>query len=153
MRKLLEKRSIQLVLGITVIVIWGFNMLQIVDMSKDSEETNKSTKIEFSKAFFTLPNFREYQYKGDYKDPFEIKLSKIKREPNIPKSKKSNKKTVRPPQLKLTGIIEGTALIQNNNQTVFFVGVGDTVEGARIESIVQDSVTLVFKQRTFSIKL
>lgn len=152
MGELLEKRIVQVGLGAVVVLVWGYNMLKIADIAGPAETDNTSGEIIFDRAFFELPDLLQYDYEADFRDPFTPGLTRPKRRSPIQSKPKSPPKQIRFPELKLTGVIEGTALLQNSRQAVFFVAPGDTVEEAQVKAVTPDSVVLVFKSKEFSVK-
>lgn len=152
MNGILEKRSIQISLALVVALIWGYNAFTIMDITTDGAASEVVASTDIDSALLRMPNQLAYHYEGNFKDPFEPAL----RRPAPRKKKKPAKPApppVTPPNLTLSGVIEGTAILSNTRRELFFAEVGDSVEGARITAIVADSVTLEYKSKQFSIKL
>ena len=148
MDDLLNNRLFQLLLVLVLVVVWGYNMIQIADISLPSNDTVQNQSITIDQALFELPEKQEFEYKANFKDPFKASLPHYSPKPQ-PKKKVKKQEPVRLPQLRLTGVINGTALIRNTRQVVFFAVPGDTIEGAQVQSISSDSVQLVFKSKEF----
>lgn len=139
-------------MGIIVIVIWGINMLKIADISTGSDQPQQVDSLSFDEAFFTIPELSKNNYNDNYRNPFQIQLTEKVKKKSTPKPKPPIKK-IQLPRLTLTGVIEGTALLKNSRHMVFFATVGDTVEGAVVESVTQDSVVLEYKSKQLIVKL
>lgn len=155
MNKLLQKKSIQLCLAVILVLVWGYNMFKIADISNETGAKTADNEITFDSAFFTMPEVQKYEYEGNFSDPFKPQLHPKRQEKKPEKKSKSPPKPdpVQLPNLKLSGVIEGTALIQNREQVIFFAAVGDTVESARVQSISADSVVMKIKSKEFTIRL
>lgn len=151
MGDLLEKRSFQVSLGLIVILIWGFNMKNIADIAVEQDQPIETDKISLDSSFFAMPELLSYEYKPNFRDPFKLALyrPKIKEKPT---KRKKPEAPIRFPSLKLTGVIEETAMIQNSQQVVFFAVKGDTVEGATVQLITPDSAIMIFKKKPFTVK-
>jgi len=148
MKKLLNSRIFQGILVLTLILVWGYNVLQITDLSIQPEPVSQTRDIVIDQALFELPEQQKYSYSPDFRDPFQIDLPKKQTGPK-PRAKPQKKEPVKLPPLTLTGVINGTALLQNSGNVTFFAEEGDTVEGAKIRVIYSDSVKLVFKSKEF----
>lgn len=153
MRDWLEKRSVKGALVLALIVIWGYNSYSIVGMSSEEETASGyENEIDFDISELTIPDTEHYRYKADFQDPFEPRLKSSVKEKPEPTQEQTREEKTRIPNLKLTGIVEEMALIQNQNRKLFFVSAGDTVEGARIRFVAEDSVGLIVKEKKFTLQ-
>lgn len=153
MREWLEKKPVQVILILVVLLIWGYNTYSIVGAAADEDslvlpDRQKNMSIEN----WEVPEMRKNIYKADFPDPFKPKI-----EPAVVKSIAINprqpQKEIQPPALTLAGIVESMALIKNRNNQLFFVSVGDTVEGAFVHTVTADSVILSFESQGLTLKI
>jgi len=152
MNKVMEHRGIQLFLVVAVAIIWGYNTFTLIDISSDRNTASVNYKQESNGSIPELPEWNLYAYKGDFKDPFRALVSKPNTNPPPVRQEPSPPEIILP-QISLTGVIEGVALIQNSNRELFFAEVGDSIQGARIKAVYRDSVMLEYKSKNFSLKL
>jgi hypothetical protein len=154
MKKLLENRHIQLTLGLAVILVWGYNMVTLtgITVMDKTSETNPGVTIEAK--MLELPEHRQITYKGEFRDPFYPELKPPQRKAVARKKPDPPPKPVVLPPFELSGIVDGTAFIQNRKtKTFYFAAAGDMVEGARIHTLTADSVMFVYKNKEFVLKL
>lgn len=151
MRNWLEKKSVKAVLVLALIVVWGYNSYSIVEMTNEEETAaNQNQELNVNLSELKVPDNERFTYNANFRDPFEPELRKRVRKK--PPKKRPKKKVVRIPHLQLTGIVEEMALIKNQRKQLFFVSTGDSVEGARVRFVTEDSVGLVFKEKEFNLK-
>lgn len=148
MTELLEKRSVQLVLALIVILIWGNNMIKIVDLSTDKQGSGEGQELSVDSAIFSLEEQSEYEPERNFRDPFLPALTLPPLPANRPMPPEETK-PVELPRLRLTGIIDETALIQGRDQVVYYAAPGDTLEGATVTAIRADSVMMIFQSKEF----
>lgn len=151
MKVLLEMKSIQVSLVLVVALVWGYNALTIMEISTGEGEAMSVSTAEFDSTLLELPEQQAYRYNSDFRDPFQPALSRPAKKEKKPVRKKPPPIVL--PELKLAGVIEGTAILRNGKRGLFFAAVGDTVEGARVTAVAADSVVLVFKSKEFTVKL
>jgi hypothetical protein len=153
MGKLLERKIVQLALVIALILIWGYNSYSIMGITQKDEIMGSSeNSMNFDTTGLEVPEARHFGYKANFRDPFAPQLAKTGHK----KAKDPPKKTIQKvkiPSLKLTGVIDRMALIQNRNKKLAFVSEGDTVAGARVRFVTEDSVGLTFRKKEFNLKM
>lgn len=153
MAELLEKRSIQAGLVLVLLLIWGYNMLKIDDISTGEETPDPGEELKMDNTVLNIPERELYEFEGNFRDPFRPELTHLRTVQKAKPQIKPKKKPVVPPKLRLTGIIEGTAMFQNyQNKTVYFAVKGDTVKGALVIDIARDSVVMKYKKKIFTVK-
>ncbi len=152
MKKLIQKRSIQILLGSIVIMIWGYNIIFIFDISTMPDNGSETAIVNIENELLDIPQRREYSYQSTFPDPFKPEFLVLKKEKNTPSEEKPKKRII-PPRLKLFGVIEQTAQLKTMSNEVQFVSKGDSVEGAIVRSITPDSVVLSYKSKIFTVKL
>lgn len=154
MRDWLEKKSVKAALVVALILVWGYNSYSIVGIANKNETNPKSQKeIRIDLDQLEIPDTDNFNYKDDFRDPFRPRLKKKTQKETDDIPKESQKEQVQIPYLKLTGVVEETALIQNKRKQVFFVSSGDTVGGAHVRYVTEDSVGLVLKEKKFKLKV
>jgi len=154
MSELLENKIVQMMLGAVVVLIWGYNMIQISDIATTSSADNMGEHLTLDQNLLEIPEQLECNYKADFRDPFLPGLTKQVRVPitNHIESEPPPQ-PVTPPQVRLTGVIDGTALLQNSREDLFFAAPGDTVDGALVKSVTAHSVVLIFNSKEFTVTL
>ncbi|MGF1670727.1 MAG: hypothetical protein ACFCU6_09775 [Balneolaceae bacterium] len=154
MSELIENKIVQMILGVIVILIWGYNMLKITDIATPASSGNQSPFTALDQDLLEIPDLLQYDYKADFRDPF---LPGLTQQTSLPVANniESNPPPppVTPPDVKLTGVIEGTALLQNSRNELFFAAPGDTVDGALVKSVTPYSVVMIFKSKEFTVTL
>lgn len=148
MREWLEKKSIQGVLIIIVLLIWGYNTYSIVGAAEEESLKISNGGVDVNMEDWQIPELGKSTYRADFPDPFEPKFvsnTATAPQPEQPKEK------AEPPVLTLTGIVEEMALIRNWSQQLFFVSAGDTIEGAYVQSVTADSVTVTFESQKITL--
>lgn len=141
----------QVSLGMVVILIWGYNMVSILDLTSTLNDDTSMGSVSIDSRVFSIPEREEYTYQPNFNDPFRPTFL-------VPKKKKAvqtrpkPKKPVIPPRLKLSGVIEHTAQLTDQMNKVHFVAKGDTIEGAVVTAVTPDSVVLRFKSKVFTVK-
>jgi hypothetical protein len=153
MSELLEKKIVQIILGAIVILIWGYNMLKITDIATPVSPDNEIAFHPLDQDLLELPDLLQYNYKADFRDPFTPGLTQQASLPVVTNIESEPPPPVTPPDVKLTGVIEGTALLQNNREELFFAAPGDTVDGALVKSVTPSSVVMIFKTKEFTVTL
>ncbi|MEX2345038.1 MAG: hypothetical protein WD604_05450 [Balneolaceae bacterium] len=153
MREWLEKKSIQGVLVLIVLLIWGYNTYSIVGVAAEEESVKTpGGGMDINTEDWQVPELKKNTYRSDFPDPFEPKnVSNVINKPEVQSA--PPEEAAEPPVLTLTGIVEKMALVQNQDNQLFFVSTGDTVEGARVQSVSTDSVMVTFESQKITLKI
>lgn len=147
MRELIQKKSVQVLLGLLLMLVWGYNMISFFNLTTEEEVIkNPETLSDLNLGEVNAPVSKNYQYSADFRDPFRPGLTGVRQSPP-PLENKSEPEELPLPVLQLTGIVENTAIIKDQLQKPFFVSKGDTVQGARVKSVTRDSVILVYRSK------
>jgi hypothetical protein len=131
-------------LSIVLLSVWGAIGYQIVTGIFPRNDAATLINNETGKNIKSA----KYQYAADIKDPFRF---------FIPSSKDSvkNSKPVLPvripPPFQLTGILlnrnKRTAVLEENDGSVFFLHPGDTISGVRIMKISEKDVIYTYQKK------
>jgi hypothetical protein len=149
----MKRRALQTttIFLIGLFIVSFFNIANLMSLyAQEAQESNSSMEVLRPKI--------EYKA-GDLVDPFQpMQLPREEEEKkpvSEPKAVEQPKPEVKPaelsiPTLKTQGLILGGSFPQAiiNNK---IVKIGDTIEGAVIENIEKDKITLIFEKRQFSI--
>jgi len=153
MSDLLEKKIVQITLGAIVVLIWGYNMLKITDIALPAPADSDSSLLPLDQDLLEIPDLLHYDYKAEFRDPFMPELTHPPRLPVEKTEFEPPPQSVSPPKIKLSGVIEGTALLQNSREELYFAAPGDTVDGAFVKLVTPQSVVMIFKSKEFTVTL
>lgn len=128
-------------------------MLKITDIALPAPADNDSALLPLDEDLLEVPDLLHYDYKAEFRDPFMPGLTQPPRLPVVRTEFEPPPQSVSPPEMKLTGVIEGTALLQNSRDELFFAAKGDTVDGALVKLVTPHSVVMIFKSKEFTVTL
>lgn len=153
MRELLQKRSTQVIMVLLVLIIWIYNMNQIISIQSESENVSRDLDLGDVDTFqYDQISTYNYTYNGDFKDPFLPAIRYEQTPATPPESIAEQPEPVRP-RVQLFGIVEESAVVKIANENVHFMQNGDQIEGVRLQVIYSDSVTFTFNEETFTLNL
>lgn len=153
MKNFFESIYGKLILLIFVISIWGMNIMNFSELwNSDNKGVSESKRrVDFNS--FSMPSIAKLEYHSVERDPFQwpnslnesLEIDKINQFINEPEYLK--------PSLYLTGIMDELAIIKDELGYTYFVSEGDTFNNVFVESIFNDSIKLLHKDKNLVIKL
>ena len=151
-----QKKHIIIPLILAVLVIWGYNLAQILSISIGNGEQAIQSEIGLKdKLNLTLEN-SNYNYNGNFRDPFDMEIFHAKKKASpksVPVEEDNSKSDFRPP-IQLTGIIQETAIIEDTYNQVHFAVKGEKVnDKIVIQAVYSDSILVSYRNMEFVYKL
>lgn len=148
-------------LGVIVLAVWAYNIFQFVDIAESKEKVvTEIPDMETIKTNFEVRDTVAYTFKGKYRDPFsytslrkEVTVEKSPKQKNDVPPKRKQSKPIRLPDIKLTGVIEMTAIIKAPDNTTHFRNRGEEINEILVQSIWNDSVRVEYKGKSFMLKI
>ena len=150
MKEFLETTLGKVVLGIIVVTIWGWNVINISELG-DDDQVNIQEIQSIDINDLMVPSKVLYEYKAVGRDPFKPPTKNVAIESF--KETKGTEEVILPP-LELTGILEGMAIITDQYGSTHFVTRNEKLlESIHIMHIWQDSVLVEYLDTKFTLKL
>jgi len=157
----MQKNIFRVGLIVVALILWGHNGYRFFVGFKQADKTPKGTQaatFDISTIINNgkgLPEFKPYR--SDSRDPFRNRLTSTPATKRKTKAKapKASAKLIRPPRLLLLGVISdpagSMAVIEDAKHNIHFVGVQDSVSGARIESVKKRIVIYSYQKKRFKL--
>jgi len=140
----------KILLIIVVIGIWSYNFISFSELGSGQEKIRKSGVRHVNINQVKLPATLNYRYPDIQRDPFKasgtVKTVRLQ-EQRSP----ATEEFVNLPPIRLTGIIEHTAIILFDNTESLIVAKGDTFRNITVEQVFEDSVTVRFMNKKFTL--
>ena len=149
MKKFLETTYGKVVLCAVVAGIWGVNIINFSGMGEEEKAQNQLF-LDIEEGKYGVPIFETYTYDGSARNPFQI--SSDYRVQNDPREQVEKEEYQRP-DLSLTGVMDGMAILRDNQGQTFFVEENETFNKILVKSVYRDSVLLVHQGNEFTINL
>lgn len=152
MKEFLETTLGKILLGITVITIWGINVVNFSGMANDDTIQSIQQIQNINLEELEIPEKKTFKYSSSSRDPFIfgtiVKAPEIRSEPDV------QQENYIEPQLQLTGIFDGMAVISDERGQTYFLKKGEVFKDhIEVEWIAADSVVLEYKKRIFTLKM
>ncbi|MEO1023306.1 MAG: hypothetical protein AAFW89_12255 [Bacteroidota bacterium] len=152
MKAFLETTPGKILLIIIVLSIWGVNVINVRDLFSSDNETGIRKAQTNELVDPTLPEVAQFRYQPGNRNPFAP--SAYRPEPLQRQARDvPNQIAKQKPILSLTGVMDGMAIIQYNNQESYFVAEGDTFENVIVHTITLDSVRVEWESEFMTLIL
>lgn len=153
MKEFLETTPGKLLLGALVLLIWGRNVINISELSSSDEQVAVQSVKNIDIDNLVLPAKISYEYSSSGRDPFKKPFLRYEL-PTKPEQIQESKEEVVLPNITLSGIMEGMALITDEQGNTVFVKAKETfMNELYVMHIWQDSVLLEYQDKKFTLKL
>ncbi|CAN5489594.1 hypothetical protein BH23BAC3_BH23BAC3_22390 [soil metagenome] len=154
MREFLQKRTVQAVMVAFVLVIWIYNMNQIMTIQSDTENIREELNLSLvdSTGLNTMSTYN-FSYTGNFRDPFLSGIRNDRSPPNPMESSIEETEVSIRPNIQLYGVVEGLAVIKMDGNMIHFMQAGENVDGVRVHKIYSDSVSFMYHQEEFTLNL
>ena len=153
MKEFLETTPGKLLLGALVLLIWGRNVINISELSSGDEQVAVQGVQNIDIDDLALPEKINYEYSSSGKDPFKKPLLRQELPVKSEQVQQPEEEVVLP-NITLSGIMEGMALITDEQGNTVFVKAKETfMNEVYVMHIWQDSVLLEYQDKKFTLKL
>ncbi|RNC79852.1 MAG: hypothetical protein ED557_11990 [Balneola sp.] len=154
MKEFLETMFGKILLAVIVIGVWGVNVVNFSELTSSNTSPIVQQVQSVDLDELTVPEKIGYSYSASGRDPFRMsgtapqtvaapEPEPIQPEPEAPM-----------PRLSLTGIMDQTAVILDDQGQPYFVESGESFRnGILVMAVVRDSVLLEYNDKKFTLKL
>jgi len=147
------------ILLVVCLSVWGYVFYEIahgVGQPDDpfADLALPSTTAETASTATPIRSGPVVTYHGDFRDPFARPAGLFARKAAAPRvSKPAKPAPPAPPPLALSGVVDGTALLQGEDGSVFVARAGESAGSVRVVSVKRDQVVIRFQGRAHTLRL
>lgn len=147
MREWHDRKSLVVPLGVLAVTVWAYVLYTLVAAWPASEPDVQVPSLQAPDVTETIAHV----WQDDFRDPFS---STVRSEPpvsRVPRNVSATPEVV--VRLRLIGVVDGTAMLEQPDGGVLLARRGTDVEGGQVTSVSPEAVVLRIRGRTQTLRL
>jgi len=151
MKEYVHNRSVQVVLVTIFLIVWGYNLISIIDMSSGEIISRDAPGIQpaMDLDLMYLPEFTPYKYEPGNRDPF-VPPGFTSQTVDVIEDvveERAHPSTI----YTLTGIADNMAILHHQDGRILFLNQGDNLDEGVLSDISTDYIMIQAGQQTFTL--